>query len=120
MHSLASYAGGSPGMPMKCEPWQAGYVSAAQAARTRVAPPTGSHIQPRATPTRSPGSYTESDNAEGRHVMAKACVNRKCRDPLSTFSRRWLCPSCRFIARWMFALGAFAAGVVSALWHLSK
>jgi hypothetical protein len=50
--------------------------------------------------------------------MATRCQNKKCREPLSSYSRALLCPSCRFLARWMFGLGAFVVGMAWALYRL--
>jgi len=41
------------------------------------------------------------------------CANKKCHDWIA--DNATLCPSCRFIARWMFGLGAFCVGAIVAL-----
>lgn len=40
------------------------------------------------------------------------CWNSRCRDTLPLGSRAMLCPSCRYLARWMFSLGVFVAGAI--------
>jgi hypothetical protein len=52
--------------------------------------------------------------------MASYCKNKKCKEPLNTWSGSLLCPSCRFIARWMFALGAFLVGAAWTLYGLLR
>lgn len=47
----------------------------------------------------------------------KHCANRKCRDWMEDDSHSF-CMSCRFIARWAFALGAFVVGATAAIFKL--
>lgn len=44
----------------------------------------------------------------------RKCKNRYCDDTAAP-GIGGLCPSCRYIARWAFALGAFAAGLLARL-----
>lgn len=42
----------------------------------------------------------------------KHCKNPKCRDTMHAMSAHLLCPACRFLARWMFGLGAALVGAL--------
>lgn len=48
-------------------------------------------------------------------TIIRHCRNPKCREPLRLFSNATFCPSCRYLARWAFALGALLAGVLTQL-----
>lgn len=43
------------------------------------------------------------------------CRNPRCGETLNVWSGARLCPACRYLARWAFGAGAFAAGVVAGL-----
>lgn len=43
----------------------------------------------------------------------KRCANKKCQDWIG--DKFTLCPSCRYMARWAFGLGAFFVGAVAAI-----
>jgi hypothetical protein len=47
----------------------------------------------------------------------KTCKNYKCGDEVAEDAWVPLCASCRFLAKWMFALGA---GVVGAVWEIVR
>jgi hypothetical protein len=42
----------------------------------------------------------------------KRCRNPRCGEPMQDYERPLFCFSCRYVARWAFALGAFVAGAV--------
>lgn len=50
--------------------------------------------------------------------MRRVCKNPKCAETFGARRARILCPSCRYLARWMFATGAGAVGVVYGLIQL--
>ncbi|HEX8177879.1 MAG TPA: hypothetical protein VF543_22510 [Pyrinomonadaceae bacterium] len=52
--------------------------------------------------------------------MPNTCRNPKCREVISIFEGRLLCPACSLMARWAFGAGAFVVGVAYGLWRIIK
>jgi hypothetical protein len=45
--------------------------------------------------------------------MTLTCRNPRCGEPLRTWSRIGLCPSCRYMGRWGMFLGGVLAGAIA-------
>jgi hypothetical protein len=54
------------------------------------------------------------------NIVPNTCRNPKCREVISIFEGRLLCPACSLMARWAFGAGAFVVGVAYGLWRIIK